>query len=129
MRYLYRIFSTLLIFLSLLILPFKVNSLVHDWVEVPQSKYGSQVWDQLNTQKNSDGSIRILSKFIPKTKNTITKDILYTMDINCSKKTFRDVSMGSEDFDEFKNTNTDWVTPNGDKLILGIIEQVCNFSE
>tara|TARA_Y100001978_G_scaffold36276_1_gene32227 strand:- start:25 stop:414 length:390 start_codon:yes stop_codon:yes gene_type:complete len=129
MRYLYSIFSTLLIFLSLLILPFRVNSLIHDWVEVPQSKYGSQVWDQSNTQKNLDGSIRILSKFIPKTKNAITKDILYTMDINCSGKTFRDVAMGSKDFDEFKNTNTDWKSPNGDKLILGIIEQVCNFSE
>ena len=118
----------LLIFL-INIFPIELNALSHNWVGVPRSKYGEQVWDKQSIQINEDGTIRVLSKFIPKTKSDITKDILYTMDINCSGKTFRDVAMGSKDFDEFKNTNTDWKSPNGDKLILGIIEQVCNFSE
>ena len=99
----------------------------HDWKEVPRSEYGIQVWDKLSFQKNIDGSIRVLSKFIPETKNEITKDILYTMDIDCSENKFRDVALGQVNFNEFKNPNIDWKKPNGDKLILGVIDQVCSF--
>ena len=101
--------------------------MTHDWLEVPTSEYGKQVWDKLSFQINNDGTIRILSKFIPMTKNEITKDILYTMDINCSENTFRDVALGKDNFNEFKNPNSDWKEPNGDVLILGVIDQVCNF--
>ena len=101
--------------------------ITHDWQEVPQSEYGIQVWDRLSLQRNIDGTFRVLSKFIPDKKNEISNDILYTMDINCSEKTFRDVALGQENFNEFKNPKTDWEEPNGDKLILGVIDQVCNF--
>ena len=29
--------------------------------------------------------------------------------------------------DEFKNKYSEWKHPNGDKLILGVIDQVCTF--
>ncbi len=106
-------------------IPLKINALSHNWVGVPRSKYGEQVWDKQSIHINDDGTIRILSKFIPKTKNEITKDILYTMDINCTEKTFRDVAVGAEEFNEFQNLNATWKYPNGDKLLLGVIEQVC----
>ena len=106
--------------------PIEVIAVDYDWSEVPKSEYGKQVWDKSSYQINNDGSIRILSKFIPKTKNNITNDILYTMDINCSDNTFRDVALGKDNFNEFKNSNTNWKEPNGDKLILGVINQVCN---
>ena len=112
--------------LSLLFLPLQTNAIDHDWVTVPASKFGKQLWDAKTMHKNEDGSIRVLSKFIPKIKNDITKDILYTMDINCSQKTFRDVGVGAKDFDEFENLEAKWKYPNGDKLILGVISQVCN---
>ena len=111
---------------SILFLPFLTNAIDHDWVSVPASKFGTQLWDAKTMHKNEDGSIRVLSKFIPKIKNDITKDILYTMDINCSQKTFRDVGVGAKDFDEFENLQAKWKYPNGDKLILGVISQVCN---
>ena len=111
---------------SILFLPLLTNAIDHDWVSVPASKFGKQLWDAKSMHKNEDGSIRVLSKFIPKIKNDITKDILYTMDINCSQKTFRDVGVGAKDFDEFKNPEAKWKYPNGDKLILGVIGQVCN---
>ena len=111
---------------SILFLPFLTNAIDHDWVSVPASKFGTQLWDAKTMHKNADGSIRVLSKFIPKIKNDITKDILYTMDINCSQKTFRDVGVGAKDFDEFENLEAKWKYPNGDKLILGVISQVCN---
>ena len=118
----------LLIFL-INILPLEVNALSHNWVGVPRSKYGEQVWDQKSIQTNNDGTIRVLSKFIPKTKNDITKDILYTMDINCIEKTFRDVAVGANEFNEFENINAKWKYPNGDKLLLGVIDQVCSFEK
>ena len=111
---------------SILFLPLLTNAIDHEWVEVPSSKFGTQLWDAKTKHKNADGSIRVLSKFIPKIKNDITKDILYTMDINCSQKTFRDVGVGAKDFDEFENLGAKWKYPNGDKLILGVISQVCN---
>ena len=110
-------------------MPLKINALSHNWVGVPRSKYGEQVWDKESVRVNKDGTLRILSKFIPKTKNDITQDILYTMDINCTEKTFRDVAVGAKKFNEFENINAKWKYPNGDKLLLGVIQQVCNFEK
>ncbi len=123
------IFCVFITLVSILFVPLQINAIDHDWVNVPASKFGKQQWDAKNIQKNEDGSIRVLSKFIPKIKNDITKDILYTMDINCSQKTFRDIGVGAKDFDEFENLEAKWKYPNGDKLILGVIDQVCNSQE
>ena len=120
------LFAYLLIFL-INILPLEVSALSHNWIGVPPSKYGEQLWDQQSIKINEDGTRRVLSKFIPKTKSDITKDILYTMDINCTEKTFRDVAVGSKEFEEYKNINSKWKFANGDKLILGVINQVCDY--
>tara|TARA_B100001250_G_C19580100_1_gene691624 strand:- start:141 stop:536 length:396 start_codon:yes stop_codon:yes gene_type:complete len=120
--------------LSLLVLliiftPLKtVKALSPDWVRVPESPYGKQFWDKNSIQKNQDGSIRVFSKFLPKSTTQITQEILYTMDINCSKQSFRDVAVGVKEFNEFNNKDTEWKEPNGDKLILDVIDQVCIFS-
>ena len=118
-----------LTFLAILIIfyPLKIDALSHDWVAVPNSQFGEQLWDRNSVQKKQDGSIRVLSKFIPKSSTEITKDILYTMDINCSENYFRDVAVGEKEFNEFKNKDLQWKNPNEDKLILGVIEQVCTF--
>ena len=104
-----------------------INALSHDWVSVPKSSYGEQFWDRNSIQKNKDGSIRVFSKFISKSASSITQDILYTMDINCSENSFRDIAVGAKEFNEFKNQDSEWKDPNEDKLILGIIDQVCTF--
>ena len=103
----------------------QANALPHEWVGVPKSEYGEQFWDRLSIKRNEDGSVRILSKFIPKTKSEITKDILYTMDINCFEKSFRDVSVSTDELNSNLNDLADWQNPNGDKLILSVIGQVC----
>jgi len=100
-------------------------ALPHEWVGVPKSEYGEQLWDRQSIKRNEDGSVRILSKFIPKTKSEITKDILYTMDINCFEKSFRDVDVSTDEVNSNFNDFADWQDPNGDKLILGVISQVC----
>ena len=105
----------------------KSDALPHEWVGVPKSEYGEQLWDRQSLKRNEDGSVRVLSKFIPKTKSEITKDILYTMDINCFEKSFRDVDVSIDEAKSNFNDLADWQDPNGDKLILGVIGQVCRF--
>tara|TARA_B100000427_G_scaffold55190_1_gene42822 strand:- start:180 stop:572 length:393 start_codon:yes stop_codon:yes gene_type:complete len=121
--------SIFLGFLVLLIIfyPSRIEALSHEWVAVPKSQDGEQLWDKNSIQKNHDGSIRVFSKFIPKSTTGITQDILYTMDVNCSKNSFRDVAVGAKEFNEFKNKDSEWKDPNGDKLILDVIDQVCIF--
>ena len=115
-------FALLLIFYTS-----KIDALSPDWLAVPKSQYGEQLWDKKSVQKNEDGSIRVLSKFIPKSTTDITQNILYTMDINCSEKSFRDVAVGAKQFDEYENKDLAWKDPKGDKLIVGVIDQVCGF--
>ena len=103
----------------------KSDALPHEWVGVPKSEYGEQLWDMQSIKRNEDGSVRILSKFIPKPKSEITKDILYTMDINCFEKSFRDVDVSTDEVNSNFNDFADWQDPNGDELILGVISQVC----
>ena len=103
----------------------QLDALTHEWVGVPKSEYGEQLWDRQSIKRNEDGSVRVLSKFIPKTKNEITKDILYTMDINCFEKSFRDVDVSIDEAKSNFNDFADWQDPNGDELILGLIGQVC----
>ncbi len=102
------------------------SALTHEWIGVPKSEYGEQLWDKKNITRNKDGSVRVLSKFIPKNKSEITQDILYTMDINCFEKSFRDVNVSTNELDNYINTLADWKDPDGDELILGVIGQVCN---
>ena len=69
----------------------------------------------------------MLSKFIPKTKSEITDDILYTMDINCIEKSFRDINIATYQENSLLKEDGDFNDPKGDKLITGVINQVCNF--
>ena len=105
----------------------KIDALSHEWIAVPKSQYGEQLWDKNSVQKSQDGFIRVLSKFVPKSTTDINQDILYTMDINCSEQSFRDVAVGAKEFGEFENEDSTWKDPNEDKLILGVIDQVCAF--
>ena len=107
----------------------KSYALNHEWVGVPKSENGEQLWDRQSIKRNEDGSVRVLSKFIPRTKSEITQDIIYTMDINCFEKSFRDVAVGTGQLNNSLNNNSDWQDPNGDQLILGVIGQVCNYKD
>ena len=44
------------------------NALPHEWVGVPESEYGEQLWDRQSITRNEDGSVRVLSKLFPKQK-------------------------------------------------------------
>ena len=51
------------------------------------------------------------------------------MDINCPDNSFRDIAVGILQFNEFINKPSEWKDPNGDKLILAVIDQVCTFGK
>ena len=120
------IFNLVLSIIVSLFISIKISyAFPHEWVGVPKSEYGEQLWDKQSIKRNGDGSVRVLSKFIPKTKSEITKDILYTMDINCFEKSFRDVDVTVDEVSSNFNDFADWQDPNGDELILGVIGQVC----
>ena len=107
--------------------PLKIDALSNEWISVPKSKYGEQLWDKNSLEQNQDGFIRVLSKFVPKSTTDITQEILYTMEVNCMEKSFRDIAVGANEFNEFENKDSEWKDANGDKLILGVIDQVCVF--
>ena len=119
------IYLVLSIIVSFYISIKKSDALPHEWIGVPKSEYGEQLWDRKSIKRNEDGSVRVLSKFIPKTKSEITQDILYTMDINCFEKSFRDVDVSTNEVSSNLNNFAAWQDPNGDSLILGVIGQVC----
>ena len=124
------IFTLGLFFIIVLFIPTRhVYALSQEWVGVPSSKYGQQVWDKRSIQRNKDGSVRVISKFIPKNKTEITQDIVYTMDINCFEKSFKDVAVGTDKLNNSLNNNSDWQDPSGDQLILGVMSQVCNYKD
>tara|TARA_B100000579_G_C22606191_1_gene745018 strand:- start:271 stop:432 length:162 start_codon:yes stop_codon:yes gene_type:complete len=43
------------------------------------------------------------------------------------RKTFRDVAVGVNEFNNFENKNSEWRDPHGNKLILDVIDQGCAF--
>jgi len=121
-----KIFSLAISLLFFLCISIKeLYALPHEWVGVPKSEYGEQLWDKKSIKRNEDGSVRVLSKFIPETKSEITQDILYTMDINCFEKSFRDVDVFTDEENSRLNSFAEWKDPNGDQLILGVMTQVC----
>ena len=123
---LFNYFFLLYLFILTLFCPIqKVKAFSHEWVGVPKSEFGEQLWDRKSLKRNEDGSVRVLSKFIPKTKSEITNDILYTMDIDCFEKSFRDVDVSIDEVNSGFNDLADWQDPDGDELILGVINQVC----
>ena len=107
--------------------PIRTSAIEPKWIEVPKSRFGQQFWDQNSIHKNVDGSLRVQSKYIATKNEIIEKEIFYTMDINCSKNIFRDVVTSSDEFDDYKNKNLQWYSPKGDKLIKGIINDVCEY--
>ena len=119
------LYLVLSIIFSFCITTKQLYALSHEWVGGLISEYGEQLWDRKSIKRNEDGSVRVLSKFIPKNKSEITQDILYTMDINCFEKSFRDVDVFTDEGNSRLNNLADWEDPNGDQLILGVIGQVC----
>ena len=93
------------------------------------NKYSQRIYllRTVFSTKIKDGSLRLLSKFVPNNTTKITQEVHYTMDINCLENSFKDVAVGTTEFNKIKKPSAEWQDPNEDKLILGIIDQVCTY--
>ena len=58
-------------------------------------------------------------------KKELTLFLESTMNTSEIEKSFRDVDVSISEVDSNFNDLADWQDPNGDKLILGVIGQVC----
>ncbi|WP_320676690.1 hypothetical protein [Prochlorococcus sp. MIT 1300] len=100
--------------------PAKTESL--KWKEVPSSEFGHQWWDTESLMKDNDENLSILTKFIPKgdSESREKQAILYGMNINCSNRTFKDISVNGA-----PELIQNWRSAQGDILIEGVIKDVC----
>ncbi len=95
------------------------NAYSNEWVEVPSSEYGRQYWDKLTIKYIQDKIVRVTTKFIP-FKTAEKKEFIYETDIDCSKNLYKDISING-----IKELGAEWLGSNQDKLIEGLINQVC----
>tara|TARA_Y100001968_G_scaffold94151_1_gene84590 strand:+ start:9652 stop:10053 length:402 start_codon:yes stop_codon:yes gene_type:complete len=96
-----------------------VNAKELDWEEVPSSQYGRQWWEKSTLKHNNDDSYRVFTRYQP-ISIARNKDILFIMDIDCSNNQYKDISINGK-----YNKNSNWLRSDGDKLIDGVIDQVC----
>ena len=126
----YKIFIFCFIVIFFFFAPIEeLYALNHNWIKVPESKYGKQLWDKKSISDNNDGSLRVLSKYIPKIQNENIEEIVYIMDIDCKNNTYRDIAVGLNEIVEPYIEKKEWRDPNGDNLILGVINDVCFYKK
>ena len=110
------------ILLALLAPISKVNASSVEWDEVYSNRYGKQFLDLNNIKEIKGDKIQISSKFLKRTKNS-EQIFLYTMNIDCNKNLYIDISKNGELI-----KNPTWEDPNGDKLIDNVINKACCIS-
>tara|TARA_Y100001968_G_C19028066_1_gene558485 strand:+ start:64 stop:498 length:435 start_codon:yes stop_codon:yes gene_type:complete len=109
----------LVMIIILITSPNFANAYSNEWVEVPSSEYGRQYWDKLTIKYIQDKIVRVTTKFIP-FKTAEKKEFIYETDIDCSKNLYKDISING-----IKELGAEWLGSNQDKLIEGLINQVC----
>ncbi len=91
------------------------------WKEVKASELGHQWWDETKLQRTIKGNIRVFTKFDLNTDNVQEVNDIYTMEINCEDRLFRDTHING-----IPETNSAWFTSEGDELIDNMINDVCS---
>ncbi len=92
-----------------------------EWKEVPSTKEGNQFWDAGSIRKNKQGYITVLTRFLPSSnKSGNSSESLYTMQMNCEAKLYRDTSING-----IPRIRPAWKSPNSDGLINAVIDEVC----
>ena len=101
--------------------PAKARSLDHDWIEVARTEAGRQWWDRSSLTISKSNVIELNSKYKPKAEQKKT-ELLYTMEIDCLNKLYRDVSVNN------LKVETIWTKTAGDRLIEQVITQSCDIA-
>ena len=122
-----RLTSVGFIFLIILLLsiPLPKACLAYDntWKEVNPTNYGKQSWDNKNYIITKNSTILISTRSTPIKYNQESKNlsIIYTMDIDCKQKRYRDLKENG-----VLPSNNIWHKSMGDRLIEEVISDVCS---
>ena len=116
----FKLFTIILIIFSINInRAYAVNN---NWIQVSKTNEGIQYWDIGSLINKSKGLIEIKTKYLKKDAENqeIIEENIYTMEINCINKKYKDISVNGK-----INLSAKWEAPNGDKLINDLISESC----
>jgi len=116
----FKLFSIILIIFSINInRAYAVNN---NWIQVSKTNEGIQYWDIGSLINKSNGLIEIKTKYLKKDSENqeIIEENIYTMEINCINKKYKDISVNGK-----INLSAKLEDPNGDKLINDLISESC----
>ena len=116
----FKLFAIILIICSINInRAYAVNN---NWIQVSKTNEGIQYWDIGSLINKSNGLIEIKTKYLKKDAENqeIIEENIYTMEINCINKKYKDISVNGK-----INLSAKWEDPNGDKLINDLISESC----
>ena len=116
----FKLFAIILIIFSINIdRAYAVNN---NWIQVSKTNEGIQYWDIGSLINKSNGLIEIKTKHLKKDPENqeIIEENIYTMEINCINKKYKDISVNGK-----INLSAKWEAPNGDKLINDLISESC----
>ena len=116
----FKLFAIILIICSINInRAYAVNN---NWIQVSKTNEGIQYWDIGSLINKSNGLIEIKTKYLKKDAENqeIIEENIYTMEINCINKKYKDISVNGK-----INLSAKWEGPNGDKLINDLISESC----
>ena len=114
------------ILLLILIILFNKTNIVYaaniNWIEVSKTPAGIQYIDRDSIDIKGEKIIQLTTKYLKIDSNTSKgiEENVYTMEINCLTKKFKDISVNGK-----KNLTAKWEDPNGDKLIDDVITDSC----
>ncbi len=94
-----------------------------NWEEVNQTSEGRQWVDLGSIRMNKKGDFEALTRFrsTPRSEGATEETNLYLMQINCKEALFRDTYVNG-----LPRINAKWKSPNGDQLILNVLDKVCS---
>ncbi len=92
-----------------------------EWIKVSPTSDGEQWWDKGSLRIMKNGNINILSRLSITEESNSKNTKIFTMEINCKEKVYKDTSING-----LPKFNAKWEASNGDELIESVINQACD---
>ena len=120
-----KILPALLVLLTISLYPPLIQAGPVEWREVHATEEGKQWWDVGSLHLNKEGQRIVLSRFIPTVADNEVPQpgSLFVMEIDCAQRLFRDTSVNG-----LPRPFARWELDGGDRLISGVIDDVCNIN-
>ncbi len=95
----------------------------YEWHEFYSSNEGRQWLDKDSLVIKRDGTRSVITRFTPSKQkdDNSPKSFIFTMDINCEERIYRDTSING-----VPNKQSKWESSNDDKLIEQVMSETCS---